>query len=135
MDSHLLSKPVNNYIYVQDEQGQRVEGMPTGDEAPDGSLQPDNLVGRVSIIGRIATLDDETQGKIHTHLLCEVPDHETVKKADYHNLVKQLEKHSFKRNHQNFFCLVSDTVHQGPLMPQDPKHMGTAWNTFINWED
>jgi hypothetical protein len=98
-------------------------------------LLPDKTVGKINITRDIQTLSDETQEKIYTHILHGVPDHKMVMTEDYHNLVKQLDKHSFKMYYQNFFRLVSDTVHQGPLMPQGPKHLGTAWKTFIKWED
>jgi hypothetical protein len=53
--------------------GQRVEDIPTGDEAPSEPLKPDELVGRANIVRKIETLDDETQEKIKTHFLCAVP--------------------------------------------------------------
>jgi hypothetical protein len=126
LDSHLMSKPDNNNTYVQEEERQRVEDMPTGDEDPDGPLQPDKLVGRASIVRQIKTFNDETQDKTHTYFLCEVPDHEMVQIRDYQ---------SSKQDNHNFFRLVTDTVHQGPLTPQDPNYLGTAWITFANWED
>jgi hypothetical protein len=38
MNAHLMSKPVKNVIYKQDTKGQRVDKLPTDDEAPDGPL-------------------------------------------------------------------------------------------------
>ena len=46
VDSHPGSKPVRNCIYAKDSQGQRVEDLPTSDEAPEGPLKPDELIGR-----------------------------------------------------------------------------------------
>ena len=78
LDSHPVSKHVKNCIYVKDSEGHRVEDTPTGDEAPDGPLQPDELVGRSfllepdedgqrlreNIVRKIETFDEETDEKI-----------------------------------------------------------------------
>jgi hypothetical protein len=126
-----------------------VEDLPSTDEAPDGLLQPDELVGRsfllepdkngqrlrANIVRKIETFDEETQEKIRTHFLCEVPDHKMDQLRDYHDLLEKLDEQSFKRDEEDFFRLVSITAHQGPLTPKDPDYMGSAWNTLVNWED
>jgi hypothetical protein len=149
MNDHLMSEPVQNCIHKQDTKGQRVDKLPTDDEAPDGPLGPDEFIGRsfllehdnngqslrANIIGKIGTFDEETQQKIETHLLRAVPDHMMDQLRDYHDLLEKLDEQSFKEDNANFFRLVSATAHQGPLMPKDPEYMGSAWNTLINWED
>ena len=54
---------------------------------------------------------------------------------DYHDLLVNLDEQSFKQDEQDFFCLVSITAHQGPLLPKDPEYRGSAWNTLTNWGD
>ncbi len=46
LDSHPVSKPVKNCDDTKDKDGQREEDMPTSDEAPEGPLKPEELVGR-----------------------------------------------------------------------------------------
>ena len=41
-----MSKLVPNCIYEKDSNGQRVDDLPTSDEAPEGPLKPDELIGR-----------------------------------------------------------------------------------------
>ena len=124
-DSHPMSKPVQNCIYEKDSNGQRVEDLPTTTEAPDGIIQPDELVGRsfllepdkngqilrANIVRKIETFDEETQEKIRTHFLCEVPDHKMDQLWDYHDLLEKLDKQSFKRDEEDLFCLMSITAH------------------------
>jgi hypothetical protein len=143
MNANLMSKPVNN---KEDTKGQRVDKLPADDEAPEGPLGPDEFIGRSlfleydnngqslrSIIFRkIESFDEETQQKIETHLWCAVPDHTMDQLRDYHDLLEKLDD---QEDDTNFFCLVSATAHQGPLMPKDPEYTGSAWNTLINWED
>ena len=126
-----------------------MEDRPTSDEAPEGPLKPEELVGRsfllehneegerlrANIIRMIETYDDETQEKINTHFLCEIPEHRMDQIRDYHDLLEKLHEQSFKQDDETFFGLVSITAHQGPLTPQDPKYLGSAWNTLCNWED
>jgi hypothetical protein len=45
-DTHPVSKPVQQVIYEKDKDGLRVDNLPTVDEAPDGKLGPDELIGR-----------------------------------------------------------------------------------------
>jgi hypothetical protein len=149
VDTHPLYKSVKNCIYVKDVQGQRVDDLPTSDEAPDGPLQPDDLIGRsfllepddngqrlrANIVRKIETFDEETQEKIKTHFLCEVPDQKMDQIRDYHDLLEKLDEQSFKQDNEDFYRLVSITAHQGPLTPKDPEFMGSAWNTLINRED
>ena len=105
-----------------------MEDTPTGDEAPDGPLQPDELVGRsfllepdedgqrlrANIVRKIETFDEETDEKIKTHFLCEVPGQKMDQIRNYHDLLEKLDEQSFKQDEQDFFCLVSITAHQGP---------------------
>ena len=118
MDSHPVSKPIKNCIYEKDGTGQRVDDSPTVDEAPDGPLQPDELVGRsfllesdengqrlrANIIRKIETFDDETQEKIKTHFLCEVPDHKMDQIRDYHDLLEKSDEQSFKHDKKTSFA-------------------------------
>ena len=119
LDSHPVSKPVKNCIYVKDSEGQRMEDTPTGDKAPDGPLQPDELVGRsfllepnedgqrlrANIVRKIKTFDEETDEKINTHFLCAVPGQRMDQIRDYHDLLEKLDEQSFKRDEQDFFRL------------------------------
>ena len=66
-----------------------MDDLPTLDEAPDGPLKPDELIGRsfllepdangqqlrANIVRKIQTFDEETQAILKTHFLCEVPGH------------------------------------------------------------
>ena len=112
MDGHPpSSKPVQNFIYLKDDNGQRVDDLPTCDEAPEGTLSPDELVGRsflldpdedgqrlwANIVRKIETYDEETQKIIKTHFLCEVPDHKLDQLRDYHDLLERLDEQSFKK--------------------------------------
>ena len=54
---------------------------------------------------------------------------------DYHDPLDKLDDQSYKNDCEDFFHLVSTTAHQGPLTPQDPEYMGSAWNPLSNWED
>ena len=101
---HPMSKPVENFIYFKDRQGQRVDNVPTIDE-PEGKLTPDDLVGRsfllepdtvgqrlrAKIVKKIETIDEETQEKIKTHFLCEVTDVKMDQLRDYHGLLEVID--------------------------------------------
>ena len=146
MDSHPGSKTVKNCIYAKYSQRQRVEDLPTGDEAPEGPFKPDELIGRplllepdengqrlrANIVRKIEIFDEATQEKLKTHFLFEVPDHRMDQIRDYHNLLEKLDEQSLKQDNDDFFRLVSITAHQGPLTPKDPEYMGSAWNTLVN---
>jgi hypothetical protein len=110
-NSHHVPKPVQSIISEKGKEGQRVDNLPTVDEAPYGKSTA-----------------------VRTQFICEVPGHQMDHLRDYHNLLKKINQQSFKRD-EDFFRLMSATAHQGPLMPQDPVYMGSAWNTLINWED
>jgi hypothetical protein len=148
-DTHPVSKPVQQVIYEKDKDGLRVDNLPTVDEAPDGILGPDELIGRsfllepdedgqrlrANIVKKIITYDENVEKELKTQFLCEVPDRKMDQFRDYHDLLEKLDEQSFKEEGENFYRLVSITAHQGPLSPKDPEYMGSAWNTLTNWED
>ena len=158
MGQQPVSRPVRNYIYAKDSKGQRVDDLPTldipeddllPDVIPEGHLKPDNLIGRsflldpdedrqhlrANIVKKIIMFDDEKESKIKTHYLCEVADSPMDQIVDYHDLLERLDSQSFENDGEKFFCLVGITAHQGPLTPNDPHYMGSAWNTLVTWED
>jgi hypothetical protein len=146
LDSHPVSKTIKNCIYEKDGNEHRVEDLPPDDEVHYGPLKPDDLVGRSfllepdengqrlrpNIVRKIITFNEETD---NIHFLCHVPESKLDHLRDYHDLLENLDPQSFKEDSEDFFHLVSDTAHQGPLTPKDPEFMGSAWNTLINRED
>ena len=117
--THPVPKPIVNCIYGKGADGQRVDHLPTADIS-EGKSSPDDLVGRSFRLDP----DEETDEKLKTNSL-----------RDCHDPLERLEKQSFKQDGKDLFRLMSVTAHQGPLMPQDPEYMGSAWNTLVNWED
>ena len=136
-----VAKPVQSFIRLAHQPDDLV---PTEPQPLQGSLTPDELIGRsfllepdedgkrsrAIIVRKLVEHDNQV-----TKLLVEVPDSKVDRLMDYHDLLDALQSQSFKEDGEEYFHLTHISAHQGPLDNKDKHYMGSKWNVLVHWED